>query len=278
MQVAGVLFDNNPKLYTFEADGEYAIDDKVVVETARGVELGKVAQLTKDYVFSENEEIKPVLRKATSNDIQNFEENAKKANEFLPQIKNVISDLNLGMKICQVEYTLDKSKVIVTYTAEDRVDFRELIKILGAKLRTRIEMRQVGSRDEVQYIGALGICGRECCCKSFLGDFDKVSIKMAKNQGLALNPTKINGACGRLLCCLKYEDDFYKEISKKMPKVNSYVETPDGKAKVLYNDLMKEKVTVLFENDEDSEKKEYDLKNLSFSRVITKENEEDEAE
>ncbi|MDD4350654.1 MAG: regulatory iron-sulfur-containing complex subunit RicT [Clostridia bacterium] len=278
MQVAGILFNSNPKAYTFETKEDYNIDDKVVVETSRGIELGRVAQVTKDYIQSENEDIKPVLRKASSYDIQCHEENLKKSSELISEIKKNINDLKLNMKVCQVEYTLDRSKIIISYTAEDRVDFRELIKVLGSKFKTRVEMRQVGSRDEVQYIGALGICGRECCCKSFLGDFDKVSIKMAKNQGLALNPTKINGACGRLLCCLKYEDDFYKEIMRKMPKINSFVETPDGKAKVLYSDLMKEKVTVLFEKEEDSEKKEYDLKDLVFSRVIIKDNDDDENE
>ncbi len=267
MQAIGVVFGTNPKVYYYEVSDEHIQPhDAVVVTTARGVELATVVQGATDKKDKEIEKGE-ILRLATAQDILDYQANIDSAKALIPEIKEVVRQQRLDMKICGVEYTLDKSKIIITYTAEDRVDFRELLKVLGAKYKARIEMRQVGNRDEVQYVGAMGICGRECCCKGFLGDFDKVSIKMAKNQGIALNPSKINGACGRLLCCLKYEDEAYKEILARMPKVNSMVITPDGKGKVVYNDILREKVTVSFERGEDVERTEYALADIKFTRV-----------
>ena len=175
------------------------------------------------------------------------------------------------MKIGFITVSLDKKKINVNYTAEDRVDFRELIKILGTKYKARIEMRQIGNRDETKQIGAIGVCGRVTCCKAYLNDFDKVSIKMAKNQNISLNPNKINGMCGRLLCCFKYEDDFYSEMQKKMPKENSLVSTPDGKGTVSSRDFLKETVTVTFTKDDTTENKVYDLKDI---QILTKDKNE----
>lgn len=167
------------------------------------------------------------------------------------------------MKIGFISTNLDRTKIVVNYTADERVDFRELIKVLASKYKTRIEMKQIGNRDESKVIGAIGICGRETCCKLFLSDFDKVSIKMAKNQNLALNPNRINGMCGRLLCCLKYEDEFYEEMQKKMPKISSIIKTPDGTGKVIALDFLKELVTVEFLKHGDEESTEIKTFNLS---------------
>ena len=166
------------------------------------------------------------------------------------------------MKIGFITVNLDKNKIYVHYTADDRVDFRELIKVLGTKYKARIEMHQIGNRDETKQIGAIGVCGRVTCCKAFLNDFDKVSIKMAKNQNISLNPTRINGMCGRLLCCFKYEDEYYAEMQKKMPKVGSTITTPDGKGVVSANDFLREKVSVTFTKDETTEVKVYELSDL----------------
>lgn len=267
MQAIGVVFDANPKVYYYEVSSDgWQSHDAVVVTTARGVELATVVQGANERREKEIEKGE-ILRLATAQDLLDYQANKDKASALVPDIRDAVRQHHLEMKICGVEYTLDKSKIIITYTAEDRVDFRELLKVLGAKYKARIEMHQVGNRDEVQYVGAMGICGRECCCKGFLGDFDKVSIKMAKNQGIALNPTKINGACGRLLCCLKYEDDTYREILARMPKMNSMVTTPDGKGKVVYNDILRERVTVAFERGEDVERQEYALADIRFTKV-----------
>jgi cell fate regulator YaaT (PSP1 superfamily) len=166
------------------------------------------------------------------------------------------------MKLVDVTFTIDGSKVIINYVCEDRVDFRELVKDLASQLKLRIELRQIGIRDQAKIVGGIGFCGKECCCKKYLNDFDKVSIKMAKTQGLSLNPTKISGICGRLMCCLSYENDFYSEISAQMPKLNSRVKTKDGIGSVVYNNLLKQKVTVKVENDNEIKVMEYDLTDI----------------
>ena len=174
------------------------------------------------------------------------------------------------MKVTKCEYTFDMEKLIIHYTAEERVDFREVVKILALEFKARIEMHQINSRDETQIMGALGCCGRVCCCKNHLSDFDKISIKMAKKQGLSLNPQKLNGICGKLLCCLKYEDDFYTEMNEKMPKVGTSVITPDGEAIVKSIDCLRESVEVIFTKDDETERKLYPLSDLQFSSVKRK--------
>ena len=171
------------------------------------------------------------------------------------------------MKLSLLEYTLDREKIIINYTAEGRVDFRDIVRSLATKLKVRVEMRQIGTRDQVQQMGAIGICGRVCCCKAHLDDFDKVVIKMAKNQGLSLNPSKLNGMCGKFLCCLKYEDDFYAEMLAKMPKVGQRVSTPDGEGETQSLDILHEQVEVKFVRGDEVERKIYPLADIQFSRI-----------
>ena len=219
----GVKFSNTPRAYFFGVErNDYKLDDKVVVETVRGVELGTIAiePLSIDK-YSNGLLLKPVLRKATDTDIRLAEINIKDAQYALEICEAEVKKLNLDMNLISCEYTLDKSKVLFSYLADDRVDFRELLKVLAAKLHTRIELRQIGSRDKAKMIGGLGSCGLPLCCSTFLNEFDGISINRAKNQMLAINIPKLSGQCGKLICCLKYEDDCYTEERKKYPDLGS---------------------------------------------------------
>ncbi|MBO5910073.1 MAG: hypothetical protein J6Q15_01045, partial [Clostridia bacterium] len=198
MQV-GLVFNENPHILYYTTEQRFEIKSKLVVHTARGLEVGVVSR----YKDGEASEELDFVRVATNEDLQKAKENIGKARELIPIVKDEIKDFGLDMKLCLIEYTLDNEKIIINYTAENRIDFREIVKSLATKLKARIEMHQIGSRDQVQCMGAMGVCGRVCCCNAHLDDFDKVTIKMAKNQGLSLNPTKLNGMCGKLLCCLK---------------------------------------------------------------------------
>ena len=257
MQAVEILLANLPITIYATPNENVNTGERVIVSTTNGLELG----IVKNKVDT-NEDLATIVRKATQEDITTNCENCKLSRSLLSEIKKEAQRLGLDMKIGFVCYNLDKTKLSINYTADDRVDFRELIKLLGSKCKTRIEMRQIGNRDETKMIGAMGICGRETCCKSFLSDFDKVSIKMAKNQNISLNPTRINGMCGRLLCCLKYEDEFYDEMQKKMPKVGFSVTTPDGKGTVTATDFLRETVTVSFTKDDTTEIKTYELKDI----------------
>ena len=227
----GVKFHYSTHAYFFGfSDLEVKPGDKVVVETTHGPELGEICFDPIDISQYHRElELKPILRKANDVDLRLHENNIKDAKIALEICKNEVNNMKLDMNLISCEYTLDKSKVIFSYVADERVDFRELLKILAAKLHTRIELRQIGPRDKAKVIGGLGTCGLPLCCNSFLGEFDGVSINMAKNQLLAINIDKISGACGRLLCCLKYEDEAYTELKKKFPKIGSRVNY-DGKS------------------------------------------------
>ena len=219
----GVKFSNTPRAYFFGVkDIELNIGDKVIVETVRGVELGTIAieAITIDK-YSNGLLLKPILRKATDTDIKIAEINQKDAVAALDICAIEVKKLNLDMNLISCEYTLDKSKVLFSYLADDRVDFRELLKVLAAKLHTRIELRQIGSRDKAKMIGGLGVCGLPLCCSTFLNEFDGISINRAKNQMLAINIPKLSGQCGKLICCLKYEDDAYTEERKKYPDLGS---------------------------------------------------------
>ena len=219
----GVKFSNTPRAYFFGVENnDYKFDDKVVVETVRGVELGIIAiePLSIDK-YSNGLLLKPVLRKATDTDIKLAEINEKDAQFALEICEAEVKKLNLDMNLISCEYTLDKSKVLFSYLADDRVDFRELLKVLAAKLHTRIELRQIGSRDKAKMIGGLGSCGLPLCCSTFLNEFDGISINRAKNQMLAINIPKLSGQCGKLICCLKYEEDCYTEERKKYPELGS---------------------------------------------------------
>ncbi len=254
MQLTELVMFNSP-INLYAPAGDYKRGQRVVVSTPTGQEMG----LVKGIVEKDGADVVDIIRTATKEDNLTHCENCKYTRKLLPEIKKEAQNLGLDMKIGFISTNLDRSKLVVNYTADERVDFRELIKVLGSKYKTRIEMRQIGNRDETKTIGAIGVCGRECCCKLYLNDFDKVSIKMAKNQNLALNPTRINGMCGRLLCCLKYEDEFYEEMQKKMPHINSTVVTPDGKGTVSATDFLKETVTVTFVKDDTTEVKTYPL-------------------
>jgi len=263
MQV-GLTFNENPKiLYYTTNDTELKCGTKIVVNTARGLELATVVK----YKEGEAPEDLDMVRIATEKDIETAKQNIEDAKSLMPIIKEEIKNFNLEMKLCLIEYSLDREKVIINYTAEGRVDFREIVKSLATKLKTRIEMHQIGSRDQVQCMGAIGICGRVCCCKAHLNDFDKVVIKMAKNQGLSLNPTKLNGMCGKLLCCLKYEDEFYAEVISKMPKVGQRVSTPDGDGEASSLDILHEQVEVKFVRGDETERKLYPVEEIQFSKV-----------
>ena len=239
-KVVGVRFKDTGKTYYFDPKGlEIKKGDLVVVETARGMECG-VAQYAPKEV-AENEvtaPLKPVLRIATARDKQILEENKEKEKRAYEVCLQKIEKHKLDMNLTEVEYAFDGSKILFYFTADGRVDFRELVKELAGVFRTRIELRQIGVRDEAKMLGGLGICGRPFCCASFLGEFQPVSIKMAKEQGLSLNPTKISGACGRLMCCLKYEQDAYEDLLRSTPKAGAIVQTAEGRGRVTEVNLL----------------------------------------
>ena len=256
-----IMLNSQQTVYAINSQQSYDNNQLVVVSSNGCLDL---ATIKKQVEIDPDIEFVEIVRIATDKDKQLNCENCNYARSLLPEIKQEANILNLNMKIGFINVSLDRNKINVNYTADDRVDFRELIKILGTKYKTRIEMRQIGNRDETKQIGAIGVCGRVTCCKAFLNDFDKVSIKMAKNQNISLNPNKINGMCGRLLCCFKYEDDYYAEMQKKMPKLNSTINTPDGKGVVTSVDFLRESVTVTFTKDETTEVKKYELKELEL--------------
>lgn len=239
-EIIGVRFKEAGKVYYF-APGEHTlkIGDMVIVETARGIECGTVA-IENKHVDDKNitSPLKPLIRKATKNDLDHLEENKKKEKKAFEICEQKIADNKLEMKLVNVEYTFDNSKILFYFTADGRVDFRALVKDLASVFRTRIELRQIGVRDEAKMLGGLGICGKPFCCNSFLGDFQPVSIKMAKEQGLSLSPVKISGTCGRLMCCLKYEQAAYSDLLKRTPKVGAIVNTPEGRGLVVENNLI----------------------------------------
>lgn len=241
MEVVGIRFKEVGKIYYFDPlDIEFKKGDHAIVETIRGIECGEVAMENREI---DDEEIikplKPIIRLATEDDLKTVENNKKKEQEAFDICLKKIEAHKLDMKLVDVEYTFDGSKVLFYFTSDGRVDFRELVKDLAGVFRIRIELRQIGVRDESKMKGGLGICGRPFCCNSFLGDFQPVSIKMAKEQGLSLNPTKISGTCGRLMCCLKYEQDAYEHLLRVTPKIGAIVDTPQGKGTVVEANLLK---------------------------------------
>lgn len=258
MQKVNICFKISPKIYSFLSYETLKRGDKVVVETPIGPSLGKVDSVC-DFDGNPNE-FKKILRVATEQDIKNNEANVEKERFAMQETKRLAESLRLDMNIVNAEYSLDGSKVLIDFISENRVDFRELVKTLASTLKTRIELRQIGIRDEAKIVGGIGICGRICCCASHLKDFEKVSMKMAKVQGLALNPTKISGACGRLMCCLEYENEYYSEVNSRMPRIGSEVKTPDGNGMVVYQNMLKEIVSVKFgDKDGSTTIKDYPL-------------------
>lgn len=233
-EVIGVRFKEVGKIYYFDPNGEsFSLGQRIIVETSRGVECGEVAMANRKVNSSQIvKPLKKVIRSANSNDLQQLEANRQKEKQAFAVCQKKIAEHRLDMKLVDVEYTFDNNKILFYFTADGRVDFRELVKDLASVFRTRIELRQIGVRDEAKMLGGLGVCGRTFCCSSFLGEFQPVSIKMAKEQNLSLNPTKISGICGRLMCCLKYEQDSYEKLLRMTPKVGSFVSTPEGRGVV----------------------------------------------
>ena len=257
MSKVGIKFAEGGRVFGVETDLEIENGTKVVVETIRGIELALVCPMGKK--DEPQEEVKSVIRVATEQDLKTAKEQEKQFPKITKITNDLIEKYKLDMKLVDVSLTLDGTKVVINYVCEDRVDFRDLVKDLASQLKLRIELRQIGIRDQAKIIGGIGFCGKECCCKKYLNDFDKVSIKMAKAQGLSLNPTKISGICGRLMCCLAYENEFYADISAKMPKLNSRVKTKDGIGIAVYNNLLKQKVTVKIDAGNEIKVAEYDL-------------------
>lgn len=244
IKLASVKFKSAGKIYYFSTNLKLKKDDRVVVETARGLELGEISQELKDISeFNLDTELKKIVRKATKKDIDNYQKNVKDAKQALVTCKEIVSRYDVNMQLTNCEYTLDKAKVIFMYTSDDRVDFRELLKELAVVFKCRIELRQIGPRDKAKVISGIGTCGLPLCCSTLLGEFNGVSINMAKNQMLAINIEKISGACGRLMCCLKYEDEIYSLEKERFPKIGSRVKYQDKDVKVtglnVINDLVK---------------------------------------
>src|SRR5690625_3142953 len=250
--VIGVRFKKAGKIYYFDPnDFQVDIDDYVIVETARGIEFGEVVLVNK--TVEEDDVVLPlkkVLRIATIEDKENVAENEQLASEALSLCIHKVQTHKLDMNIVDVEYTFDRNKIIFYFTAEGRIDFRDLVKDLAAKFKTRIELRQIGVRDEAKLLGGIGPCGRMLCCSTFLGDFEPVSIKMAKDQSLSLNPAKISGLCGRLMCCLKYENDHYEDTNKQLPDMGKEISTTYGEGKVVGLNLLEELIQVELHEDE----------------------------
>ena len=268
-KIVGVKFKNTSKIYYFApTEAEYEENSGVVVETAKGLEYGTVVFGVKEVDDKECVlPLKPIVRKATKRDLENIRRNEAKVPEALKIAEEKVQKQNLKMKLVGCEYSFDGKKVIFYFTADGKVDFRELVKDLAAVFRIRIELRQVGIRDETKLIGGLAPCGRPCCCGSCMPDFRKVSIKMAKTQGLSLNPSKISGLCGRLMCCLEYESEYYGEAYKKMPKLGGKVTTPEGEGVVVSNNMLKfiSKVKIV-KGDGSEVYKDFPVSELKFKR------------
>ena len=266
IKVIGVRFKKAGKIYYF-SPAEFNIEkgNYVIVETARGIEFGECVVGMKE--IKEEEIVSPlknVIRIADEKDINKHKENKNKEEKALEICLKKIQEHNLDMKLIDVEYTFDNNKVIFYFTADGRVDFRELVKDLATIFKTRIELRQIGVRDEAKMIGGLGPCGRPMCCSTFLGDFASVSIKMAKEQNLSLNPTKISGICGRLMCCLNYEQSTYEDIRKRLPKVGAIVKTEEGTGPVIGNSIVKEMVKVKLKKGDEEVVQEFDIKEIEL--------------
>ena len=248
-EIVGVRFRRAGKVYYFDPAGiDLQINDGVIVETSRGLELGRVVIAPRQVLASEvKEPLKPIMRKAEPDDIERAQELESKADEALIECGKLIDELKLPMKLIFAEYNVDGSRLTFSFSAEERVDFRELVRQLTRLFKVRVELRQVGTRDEAKLIGGFGRCGRPLCCMSFISEFDPVSIKMAKEQDLPLNPMKISGVCGRLMCCLGYESEQYRAVKAKLPRMGQRVSTTMGEATVVGSNPLKETVLVELE-------------------------------
>ena len=270
-EIIGVRFKEVGKIYYFDPNGgSYRVGQPVVVETSRGTECGTVAIANRE--VDQSKVVKPlkkVTRPATQEDLRRVEENRKKEEKAFRIAQEKIALCKLEMKLVEVEYAFDGSKILFYFTADGRVDFRELVKELASVFRTRIELRQIGVRDEAKMLGGLGICGRPFCCASFLGEFQPVSIKMAKEQGLSLNPTKISGACGRLMCCLKYEQEAYEDLIRTTPRVGSPVQTPEGNGVVTEVSLLTGMLKIQLDREDDKSPVFYRKDEVKWGRDLS---------
>lgn len=268
INVVGVKFKNSNHVYSFSPNGlKLKKGDYVIVQTEKGEDLGVIVK--EEYQTNHEDlvsALKNVVKVASPEMVKKAEEYDKKAAEHTQKVKEIVKSFNLDMKVVKVEANFDNSKLIINFTAENRVDFRDLVKKLAEVFKTRVELRQIGSRDEVRMLGGFGPCGKICCCVQNFGEFDHVSMKMAKNQNLSLNPNSISGLCGKLMCCIAYENPTYQESIKLMPKVNSEVKTKDGVGVVIYNDLLNRKVDVKFVKGDESEIKTYSLEEIKFNK------------
>ncbi len=250
MKVVGVKFNSSGRVYYFTPGGcNIEMDMDVIVETEKGMQYATVVNPNKE--IEENSigiPLKPILRIATEADRKQHKKNLKEAERALESAREYVTELDLDMRLLDASFTFDRNQLLFNFIADGRVDFRELVKKIAQNYHTRIELRQIGVRDKAKEVGGLGPCGRFLCCSSFLTDFNSVSINMAKNQFIALNPNKINGSCGRLLCCLNYEDEVYTELKKDLPSVGTYIDTVDGKGKIISLDVFAKKATVEFKD------------------------------
>ena len=278
--IVGVRFKKPGKIYFFDP-GNLKIkkDSYVIVETAAGEAYGEAVIINR--LIPEDKltaPLKPVIRVATYKDIKHHEDNKKKEKEAMKICQEKIQKHKLDMKLIDVEYKFDNSKIIFYFTADGRIDFRELVKDLAAVFKVRIELRQIGVRDEIKRMGGNGVCGRELCCCSFLGNFETVSIKMAKEQNISLNPSKISGNCGRLMCCLKYEQDAYEEKLARLPKIGAIVKTEDGQGEVCSIETLKERVKVKFKDGDEVFYKRYNLPEITIIKNVEKKQETEDSE
>ena len=278
--IVGVRFKKPGKIYFFDP-GRLKIEKNtyVIVETSSGEEYGEAVIVNRlipeDKIVSP---LKPVIRIATRGDIRHNEDNKRKEKEAMKICLEKIKEHKLKMKLIDVEYKFDNTKILFYFTADGRIDFRELVKDLAAIFKVRIELRQIGVRDEIKRMGGNGVCGRELCCCSFLGNFEAVSIKMAKEQNISLNPSKISGNCGRLMCCLKYEQNVYEEKLERLPKIGAIVETDDGVGEVVGIEVLKEIIKVKFKEDDETFFKKYNMKDVKIIKNVEKEIEENDEE
>ena len=278
--IIGVRFKKPGKIYFFDPDGtKIEKGSFVVVETSMGKEFGEVAIANRTIPDEKLEKpLKKIIRVATNKDKKQHEENKKKEQEALKICQEKIKEHKLDMILTDVEYKFDRSKLLFFFTADGRIDFRDLVKDLAAIFKTRIELRQIGVRDEVRKLGGNGMCGRELCCCSFLGSFETVSIKMAKEQNISLNPSKISGNCGRLMCCLKYEQEVYEEKLSRLPKVGAIVKTDDGEGEVCGVETLKEIIRVKLKDGDETFFKKYEAKDIKVIKDVEKEQDDLEVE
>ena len=282
VKITGVSFTENGKIYYFSPgknSDKYTKGMGVIVETARGHEYAKIVipvdEVEEDKIVPP---LKPVIRIATARDMETLKKNRERKPDAMRVTEEMIEKHKLEMKLIDCDFAFDGSKVVFYYSAPSRVDFRELVKDLSSHFKMRIELRQIGIRDEIKMIGGIGACGRECCCSACLPDLKKVTIKMAKTQNLSLNPAKISGLCGRLMCCLAYENDYYTETSKKMPKIGVEVGTPDGKGMVVNVNMLKKEVRVKIEDKQKDivTYHDYPVDKIKFKHNVREEEGEDE--